>query len=139
MNTIDLVSSISITTQPVPHGGNAITENRDKQWGGGEKPQLQVNSFNLTHIIQIATYNSINFDWRWVRTNISKPECHLLEKDLTANYVIQNGGRLPWKHGLPKFKEAEIDNQTGFETFESLLERRNRAIKHLQDRINSCK
>ena len=105
----------------------------------GARPQLQVNSFNLTHAVEITAYNTINFDWRWVKTNISKPECHLLEKDLTANYIIENGGRLPWKHGLPKFKEAEIDNQTGFETGESLLERRNRAIKYLQDRINSCK
>jgi hypothetical protein len=28
MNTIDLVSSISITTQPVPHSGNAIVRQR---------------------------------------------------------------------------------------------------------------
>jgi hypothetical protein len=89
---------------------------------------------------------SLNFEWKWVVKNISKDECHRIEKDLTAEYVIQDyeiyeKGRLHWKHKLPKFAdpETEIDNQTGLKTGESLQERYRRAIKHLQDRIKSCK
>jgi hypothetical protein len=101
----------------------------------GPRPQKQVNSFNTEHATQISL---LKFDWNWVVKGLSALECYAMEKDLTGHYALKNEGRLPWKHGLPKFKDVEVDQLTGWEDELDLAKRLMRIREYLRNRNNGC-
>jgi hypothetical protein len=114
---------------------------------GGVRPNTKTNDFNVEHAGQISSNTvspGLNFEWKWVVKNISKDECHRIEKDLTAEYVIQDyeiyrKGRLPWKHKLPKFADPEsyLDEDTGLEGL-NYEKRRRRAREWQIERKANC-
>ncbi|MCD9576529.1 fibronectin type III domain-containing protein [Flavobacterium soyae] len=64
------------------------------------------------------------FFYNWVIKGVSKEMTHIIEKSLTANYVIANMGKMPSHHYLPCFIKKD--------DFE---ERVDRAVKWLEDKI----
>ena len=64
------------------------------------RPHEQVVQFNKEH-------NVNTFGYKVIFTNLDKDTAHLLERSLTAVYVITNEGRLPPKHNLPCFKKDD--------------------------------
>lgn len=51
--------------------------------------------------------------YNWVTRDISKEMCHIIEKSLTASYVITNGGRLPTHYYLPCFNKKDDFEREG--------------------------
>lgn len=60
------------------------------------RPEYQVNEFNTQK-------DGYKYNYSWIVKSISKELAHILEKSLTAVYVIKNEGNLPSHHYLPCF------------------------------------
>jgi len=83
---------------------------------------------------QCREFNNDNdgrfYNWSWVIPNnpgVSKEVAHLVEKTLTAGYVIANFGDLPRKHKLPCFVKKSSD---------IFKDRVDLANKHINDSIS---
>jgi hypothetical protein len=84
-----------------------------------KRPDLQCRKFNQQDKCQCYT-------WTWLVEGVTYRTALLLEKSLTATYVIANDGRLPLRHKLPCFVKG------GSEVFEN---RKDLAQKWIDDMI----
>ncbi|RRJ86917.1 fibronectin type III domain-containing protein [Paenimyroides tangerinum] len=87
------------------------------------------NECNMRPEKQCKKFDSENtkgekFFYNWVTRDISKDICHVIEKSLTASYVILNKGELPSHHYLPCFIKKD-----------EFQERVDRAEKWIEDKI----
>lgn len=85
------------------------------------RPGHQTNYFNKYELKE----GRILFKYSWIIRNVSKTVALLLEKSLTATYILANDGRLPPFHKRPCFKEGE--------DFGDIQERMNRAEDYIEE------
>jgi hypothetical protein len=98
--------------------------------------------FNLQYAAQI---NSIKFDWNWRAEGLTEIAARFWERALTCKYIMENNGRLPWKHKLPSFINDPRDAEDDLDdlSIEDLLEvtqseRKRRAKQWLDEQNINC-
>lgn len=94
------------------------------------RPEKQCIKFEKENNLQ-----KDKFFYNWVITGITKDMCHIVEKSLTAGYIITHRGAMPSHHYLPCFvRDKQWDEDLEGKSVES--ERNSRALKWIKDIIN---
>jgi hypothetical protein len=83
------------------------------------RPEKQCIKFE-----QDINFLLFKFNYYVIFRDLSKDMCHVIEKSLTASYVILNDGRMPTHHYLPCFIKKD--------DFEERIDRAEKWIKDKQ-------
>lgn len=79
-----------------------------------------MNYFNLQN-------DGYTYNYSWIITGVSNEIAILVERSMTALYILNNKGELPSHHKRPCFKEGDAFD------IEAILERIKRAQEHLNN------